>query len=268
MDLFVTPRYLEPSSAGEIEALEALVGGLPEGYRAFVAGYGGAVVDGTVRVYPPRQIVGELAALRQRWDENWFWESDDSSAPARATASHLVILADTVSGDEIVYLQESPARLWLLPRDADVVEPIGSTFDQAVEHVCNWILSVPRPHAPYSISALDEPRVMFTGTFPSGGDALAALVRTAASIAFSSSIDEGDGPFETMGLADQSGLVWVFRSHGSQNEPPEHWASISGAYEQPGTDAARVVERLRATGLTEQTSSGRSPEQRTDDDED
>ncbi len=45
MDLFVTPRYLEPSSAEDVAALEALVGQLPEGYPTFVAGYGGAVVD-------------------------------------------------------------------------------------------------------------------------------------------------------------------------------------------------------------------------------
>ena len=155
MELLVARRGVELSDAESLAALEGLVGPLPEGYGPFVSRFGAAEVEDFVRVYPPSSIVEDLGAFRERWSEYWFWESDDRSAPSQAIASQIVIVADSFDGDEVVFVEGSPERLWLLPRNSDEAVPIGSTFDQAIAFVCEWAKSDLDPSAIH-VAGLDE----------------------------------------------------------------------------------------------------------------
>lgn len=138
MELPVLTHHSYPPGAERIAEVEALVGPLPVGYAPFVEHWGGAEVDDFVRVYSPARILEDLAEFRERWDEYWFWSSPDPAAPSQALASKLVIVADSFNGDEVVYLEGAPDRLWFLHRNEDEIVPLGSTFDQAIALVCAW----------------------------------------------------------------------------------------------------------------------------------
>lgn len=80
-------------------------------------------------------MVQELAAWRRRIDTYWFW------APARDLegrqfgsdeAYESLVIADTLSGDELIFHPQRPGELFVLPRNGDGVVPLAGTFTQAI----------------------------------------------------------------------------------------------------------------------------------------
>lgn len=124
-------------SAAEIASLEAAVGApLPEGYVAYVTRFGESCDSTFLRVYPPDRVLRERDAWRRRIDTYWFWSASEDGFDQDA-AYESYVLADTLSGDEIVWHPKRPGSFYVLPRDIDEVIARRMSF----EAVLAWAAS-------------------------------------------------------------------------------------------------------------------------------
>jgi hypothetical protein len=124
-------------SAAEIASLEAAIGApLPEGYVAYVTRFGESCDSTFLRVYPPDRVLRERDEWRRRIDTYWFWSASEDGFDQNA-AYESYVLADTLSGDEIVWHPKRPGSFYVLPRNLDEVIARPMSF----EAVLAWAAS-------------------------------------------------------------------------------------------------------------------------------
>jgi hypothetical protein len=135
-DVRVVAEPLVRASAAEVDALEARYWlTLPKGYREYVTRLGEGTLGGFIRIYPPWRIEKELAEWRRRIDKYWFWDAGRDVLP-KERALECVVVGDTVNGDEIVFHPGRPDRIFVLPRQSEVVRDAGPDLLSAVDWIC------------------------------------------------------------------------------------------------------------------------------------
>lgn len=126
------------AGGAEVDALEQRLWiTFPKGYREYVTRLGEGTLGGSlVRVYPPWRIADELDGWRQRIDRYWFWDDGSGTLP-KARALECVVIGDTVNGDELVFHPARPDRIFVLPRDEEVVYDAGPDLLEAADWICS-----------------------------------------------------------------------------------------------------------------------------------
>lgn len=119
-------------SADAFASLEAAIGApLPEGYVAYVTRFGESCDSTFLRVYPPDRVLRERDEWRRRIDTYWFWSTSEDGFDQDA-AYESYVLADTLSGDEIVWHPKRPSAFYVLPRNGDEVIAREMSFEAAL----------------------------------------------------------------------------------------------------------------------------------------
>ena len=130
------PLVLTPEE--EIDTLEETLGiPLPQGYRDYLITLGEGVLGGHfVRVYPPKRVIEELEAWRERIDQYWFWDQG-ATVLSRQRVLESIRIADTVNGDELIFHPAEPNRLLVLPIESEKIFVAGNSLLEAVEWCCS-----------------------------------------------------------------------------------------------------------------------------------
>jgi hypothetical protein len=127
---------LTPVASEAVDGAEAHLGAtFPAGYREFVLAFGAATYCGRVRVYPPQRIVAELADWRERVTQYFFWDASADLLDAESVRQCIPV-ADTFTGDELIFHPADPSRLYVLPREEEEIFLVGADLDQALEWLC------------------------------------------------------------------------------------------------------------------------------------
>jgi hypothetical protein len=135
-DIYAVTGRLEPATADQVAAAEAVIGTrFPPGYAEFVTRFGDGAVSNWVRVYPPDRVAEEHPGHRERRAEYYFWD-EEANALTREQVAASVLLADTYNGDEVIYHPAEPKGLFALPQDDGAIHPIGRTLPEAIEWLC------------------------------------------------------------------------------------------------------------------------------------
>lgn len=115
-----------PATKRALERLRAgLAKQLPDGYEDMMRAVGPGVLRHTVRVHGPRQILGEVAEWRRRIKKYWFWGK--GPLLSKSAAQKAVRIADTLDGDELVFVPSEPDTLLMLPREDEEVQLLSRT---------------------------------------------------------------------------------------------------------------------------------------------
>lgn len=102
-----------------LQELESIIGRkLPE-YEAFIKKFGTGTYSGVVRVYPPQRILAEYKDFQSRWQKNFFWDGAHSEISPQ-DLSQAIIFADTIDGDEFVFIKNHKPGFYILPRESVV----------------------------------------------------------------------------------------------------------------------------------------------------
>lgn len=119
----------------DIEGLESRLWiTFPEGYREYLTRLGEGILGSFVRIYPPWRVENELAEWRRRIAKYWFWDDGRDVLP-KERALECIIIGDTLNGDEIVFHPTRRNRLFVLPRDEELIFEAGPDLLAAVD----WI---------------------------------------------------------------------------------------------------------------------------------
>lgn len=132
----VVSRHVAPVWGSEVDAVERDLGVvLPDGYRAFVTRFGEGVYCDLWRIYPPSRIRDELDQVRKAWAESffedqagnrhWFFEGSEGILDP-AALQESVALGDSINGDVLAFHSDRHDRIFILPRDTDVIEQVGA----------------------------------------------------------------------------------------------------------------------------------------------
>ena len=132
--LIITPK-LDLSGLERLPELESLIGQMLPAYEQYVKRFGTGSYSNAVRVYAPHRILNENDEFRARCSEYFFWDGPDTEV-SQADLSEAVIIADTLDGDEIVFLPHKKAGLYFLPRHSDNAKWIGHDLDEAIKYIC------------------------------------------------------------------------------------------------------------------------------------
>jgi hypothetical protein len=136
-DIYPVTNRLEPATADQVAAAEAVIGTrFPPGYAEFVTRFGDGSISNWVRVYPPDRVAEEHPEHRRRRDEYYFWDDGDDILTREHVAAS-VLLADTYNGDEVIYHPAEPEGLFALPRDDGTIHPLGRTLAEAIDWLCS-----------------------------------------------------------------------------------------------------------------------------------
>jgi hypothetical protein len=141
MDLQSVRVIREPlnrATHAEVDAAEErLWTRFPAGYREYVTTLGEGTLGGAfVRIHPPWRIERELREWRARIAKYWFWDQSPKLL-SKERAAEMVLLGDTVNGDELVFHPGRPDRLFVLPRDSQHIYECGKDLLSAVEWMCS-----------------------------------------------------------------------------------------------------------------------------------
>ncbi len=124
----------------DVDLVEQILGTrFPTGYREFISRFGGGVLAGFLRIYPPRQVLYAstgVEELRHRIDEHWFWQAG-AGILAKTRGVETILIADTKSGAELIFHLSTPDRIYALPRHDAMVYVAGDGFLSALE----WALT-------------------------------------------------------------------------------------------------------------------------------
>jgi hypothetical protein len=119
-------RHVEPVPGAAVDELIGELGmPLPSGYREFITRFGEGSYADLFRLYPPDRIRADLAEMRARWAEFWFF---DQSADLLASheAQEAVPIGDTFDGDELVVHPKRDDVVFILPRHVDRIATVAS----------------------------------------------------------------------------------------------------------------------------------------------
>jgi hypothetical protein len=115
-----------PVPQASLEKLKQhLATALPAGYEELMRTVGPGTLRGAVRVYGPQTLMRETQLWRERIARYWFW--GDGPLLAKKAAQGATRIADTLDGDELVFLPTQPDTLFLLPREEQVVRLASKT---------------------------------------------------------------------------------------------------------------------------------------------
>jgi hypothetical protein len=117
-------RQPVPEAALERLQVEAATT-LPAGYDEMMRTLGPGTLGTKVRVQGPEAILQNTKAWRERVAQYWFW--GDGPLLSKAAAQSAFVIADTLDGDELVFLPSDPKTLLLLPREDEEVRLISKT---------------------------------------------------------------------------------------------------------------------------------------------
>lgn len=121
--------------AHEVDRVEAHFGTpFPKGYREIMTRFGVGVVNDYLRFYEPKRIIEELdSEFRSRWEEYFFWDENPELTKEQVLQS--IIFADTIYGDELIFLPGDPDAIYLLARHDYGLPRIGADIPEAVAHL-------------------------------------------------------------------------------------------------------------------------------------
>ena len=142
-DIHLVTQQLLRSTDAEVSETEALLGTrFPPGFRKWMTTLGAGVLCDLVRVYPIPDLLVRIAEHQTWWREAYFWDEGRDVLPQQAVLESVVV-ADTLSGDQVIFHPANPAGLYLLPRHEERIYRIGARFEDALEWLCNWVVSKP-----------------------------------------------------------------------------------------------------------------------------
>ena len=147
--VYVVNPKLKLATEGDVAAGErALETQFPAGYAAFVTTLGEGSYCDAIRIYAPQRIVKDNDEFRARLKEYFFWD-EGANVLSKERVVESICIADTVNGDELIFHPENPAKLYVLPHEAEVIYPAGSTFDEALDWMLNCGELVDQPASRY-----------------------------------------------------------------------------------------------------------------------
>jgi hypothetical protein len=116
----------QPVPEAALERLKAETAtSLPDGYREMMQTLGPGTLGTKVRVQGPETILRNAKAWRERVAQYWFWGAGPLLSQDAAQGAFVV--ADTIDGDELVFLPADPNTLLLLPREDEEVMLVSKT---------------------------------------------------------------------------------------------------------------------------------------------
>jgi hypothetical protein len=116
----------QPVSDADLQRLKTeLAAKLPAGYEEMVRTLGPGTLRVTVRIQGPATILRTVKAWRERIAQYWFW--GNGPLPSKEAAQSAVLIADTIGGDELVFLPTEPDTLLLLPHEDEEVQLVSKT---------------------------------------------------------------------------------------------------------------------------------------------
>jgi hypothetical protein len=116
----------QPVSEADLQRLKTeLATKLPDGYEEMMRTPGPGTLRVTVRVQGPATILRGTKAWRERIAQYWFW--GNGPLLTKAAAQGAVRIADTIGGDELVFLPTEPDTLLLLPHEDEDVQLVSKT---------------------------------------------------------------------------------------------------------------------------------------------
>jgi hypothetical protein len=95
----------------------------PDGYEEMMQTLGPGTLGTKVRVQGPATILRNAKAWRERVAQYWFW--GDGPLLSKGAAQGAYVIADTLEGDELVFLPADPNTLLLLPREDEEVKLVS-----------------------------------------------------------------------------------------------------------------------------------------------
>jgi hypothetical protein len=104
-------------------------------YREFMNTLGDGRYSNAVRVYSLNKILAEINEFRERWQDYFLWDGEES-ALAKEDLVDAVVLGDSLDGDEIITV---PAKegVFVLHRHRDVAVRVGNDIDDAIIYICD-----------------------------------------------------------------------------------------------------------------------------------
>lgn len=115
-----------PVAGAALDRLKSeLAARLPAGYEEMMRTLGPGTLRSTVRVAGPATSLHATRVWRERVAAYWFW--GEGPLLSRDAARDAVLIADTVAGDELVFLPAAPDTLLLLPREDEEVHLASKT---------------------------------------------------------------------------------------------------------------------------------------------
>jgi hypothetical protein len=115
-------RQPVPEAALERLKVEASTS-LPDGYKEMMSTLGPGTLGTKVRVQGPETILRNAKAWRGRVAQYWFW--GDGPLLSKGAAQGAFVIADTIDGDELVFLPSEPNTLLPLPREDEEVKLVS-----------------------------------------------------------------------------------------------------------------------------------------------
>ncbi len=109
---------------------EKLGRSLPE-YEQFVQAYGASEIADMICVYAPGDVLDRVAEFRERVEQYFLWDSDDS-ALSEEELQECYPLADTINGDEFVFKTGDKSGIYCLPQDDYTIYPVGKDLQDIV----------------------------------------------------------------------------------------------------------------------------------------
>jgi hypothetical protein len=143
-DIHLVTMRLVRSTDADVSAAEASLGTrFPPGFRAWMTTLGTGILSDLVRVYQLPHLLELIAEAQARWREYYFWDEGRDVLPRQAVLESIIV-ADTQSGDEVIFHPSNPEALYVLPRDQERIYRIGARFEDALEWLCiSGVISQP-----------------------------------------------------------------------------------------------------------------------------
>ena len=108
---------------------------LPAGYREFVTLLGQGEYCNFIRVDLPGTIEKEWKNRQEFLNEYFWWEMGEEVLNKEKIIESIEI-ASTIDGDVIIFHPSNSERLYVLPRNDDMLYEIGSNLYEAIDWLC------------------------------------------------------------------------------------------------------------------------------------
>jgi hypothetical protein len=215
--MYQISSQLKTASPDDVDRLEShFKTTFPVGYREYVTQLGEGVLNDFVRVYMPQRIIETLdRETRPRWAEYFLWDEDPELTKEEVLQS--IAFADSVEGDELIFLPDRPEDIYLLARHSWGLPRIGDGLLEAIDwmHDGNLCLQVEHPYfRPFEVA-----EVAYQGSFK-GPDRAPEVFRAARDVLLRSR-DELIVANDENGIEDEEGetsyfLHLLFKPAGAQ----------------------------------------------------
>ena len=124
------------ASESDVNRLEEILNTqLPSGYREFATLLGRGEYCNFIRVDTPDEIEKEWKNRQEFLNEYFFWEMGEQVLSKEKIVESIQI-ASTIDGDVIIFHPSNSGRLYVLPRNGDMLYEIGSNLYEAIDWLC------------------------------------------------------------------------------------------------------------------------------------